>query len=123
MTDGSFRLSTEFWADFVEEFWEKKPTVIPRPFVDELISQSEALAALRLGFHDTGRDPSLRRYLYVGGEMQDGPVSSDLLPAEGDASVPEFSRRLLLRRPRRQEDAGVAVRVLRRPKSQSVCLR
>lgn len=93
MSCDSWRLSGEFWRNFVDEYWEKKPTIIPQPFAEEMISQPEALAVLRKGFSDPDPDLAERRFFYVEREQQmDTPA--EFLPRENEDSISEFASRL-----------------------------
>ena len=79
-------LSEEFWTEFVNEYWEKKPTVIPKPFGKEIITQAEALAVLSCA-------TSKEAEFYVEGLKYEG-VPDEIRPQVGEVSVDEYVDRM-----------------------------
>jgi 50S ribosomal protein L16 3-hydroxylase len=92
--ESRFTLSNEFWVDFVENYWEKKPLVIKQPFARPLATPEEAFDALvRAADTYRGGDRTFETRFYVEDLLMMKGVGAHL-PDWTDGSIEGYERRV-----------------------------
>jgi hypothetical protein len=88
---GDFPDDGDLWEHFVANFWEKKPTVLSRPFGNSLVSDSQALSWISEAFSNRGSQ--LGKEFFIEGVKQDLP-EAELLPRHDEFSIEAYTKRL-----------------------------
>jgi 50S ribosomal protein L16 3-hydroxylase len=90
-----FALSREFWQDFIENYWEKKPTIIKQPFARCLASSDEIFGAL-VKASDSFRagDRSANMRFHINHALLMSGVGKHI-PSEEDGSIHSYANRVV----------------------------
>jgi 50S ribosomal protein L16 3-hydroxylase len=95
--ESEFALSSEFWQDFIENYWEKKPAIIKQPFARCLASSDEIFGAL-VKASDSFRagDRSANMRFHTDHALLMSDVGKHI-PSGQDRSVRSYARRVVQR--------------------------
>lgn len=97
VAESDFALSAEFWQDFIDNYWEKKPTVIKQPFARMLASSEELFQALVTAsdyFRAGDRNANMRFHRNHALMMAD---VGKHIPFAEDGSIQGYAERLVKR--------------------------
>src|SRR5262249_35483723 len=89
-----YALSSEFWAQFAEQYWEKKPLVLNKPFAARLVTSKEIFQTLANAGSPEREDWGFR--FYVEQALQEAEVAKHL-PALSDGSLSGYAERVTLK--------------------------
>jgi hypothetical protein len=93
--DDVFTLPSRFWSSFAKRFWGRRPTLIPRPFLDPIVSPHDVLRAFRAAGQ---RLPPEDFALRIDGRRPPASRLTSWLPRPSDGSVRRYLARLGPRR-------------------------
>ena len=89
-----YALSPEFWAQFAEQYWEKKPLVLKKPFTAQLVTSKEIFQTLANAGSTERKDWGFR--FYVEQALREAEVAKHL-PALSDGSLSGYAERVTLK--------------------------
>lgn len=89
-----YALSSEFWADFANNYWEKQPMVIKQPFANLLLAPQEVFHALAQAADQyRNGNRSFETRLYIESLLLTKSVGQHL-PETADGSIEGYAQRL-----------------------------
>jgi 50S ribosomal protein L16 3-hydroxylase len=89
--ESRYTLSPEFWAQFAERHWEKKPLVLKKPFSAQLVASKEVFQTLVNPGSREQEDWGFR--FYIERALQEAEVAKHL-PAPIDGSLSGYAERV-----------------------------
>lgn len=92
-------LSPEFWVRFAEQYWEKKPLVLKKPFATRLVTSREIFRTLSRAGSAERADWGFR--FYAGQALQETGIARRL-PVPSDGSLSGYAERVVRTREARQ---------------------
>ena len=86
-----YALSPEFWAQFAEQHWEKKPLLLKEPFAGQLVTSKEIFQTLANAGSTEREDWGFR--FYVEQALQEAEIAKHL-PSLDDGSLSGYAKRV-----------------------------